>query len=646
MDEVVDVEGEQLVDASPDEPPPPAQRSPARRTWSLLRRRWVIVSYAVLVLAIGWEYGLLSRRRSFPFATVWSVQGWSRCFADGLVPCTYVGHPLGLRLSLGTTYNLAVYGFSLLGIGPVVAFNLAALGAIALGAAAIGWTVHCLGARPMAGLLAAGLYFVSPVVITNRLLPSLYFSFALMAVPIACVADVVVSISGGRLRRAIGGLVAAMLGGFVVVFSDPYGWFIGGVLAGALAIVALVGALRDRDRVGVGLSLGAFLALAIPGVAFAAVAGSESATTMPRAFYRAMGADVGLMLAPSQRSWLSTVAKMPGVAVDRTDYYGDGSNLGVFIGLFSVAAALLGGWWFLRSRAGRDRGPIVGFAAGGLICLLLGLGPSFKIFDTADHPVAPDGAYVVGDYLMPASRATMGFPWSPLYGMQPISSLRTAYRWHAGLRLVLAVFGGVALVELYQRRRRVVAVAFGAVLVLEAGTIDLTIARDRAATDYRQFRAFEYDMNAAYGNGGLRPSERVLFLPAANDFLLMGTAPHYRVRTWNVLFDKELARITPQQPKEINAARKAYSKGSFDADQMCSLFTHDLVDAVVLSEYSQRWDSYRWPPDPAARKELRAQMKSTGVLADPRFQVDDRDLSAIVRAEPSGPCRVSAGKSP
>ena len=609
-------------------------------------RPWLIGAYSALVLAIGWGYGLLSTTRAFPFSVIWAVKGWSRCLGDGMTTCTYMGYPVGVRLSLGATYQIGAYVLGLLHIGPVLAMNLLALAAIALGCVAIGWIARCLGGHPAVGVVAAGLYYLSPVVISNRLLPSLYFGFAMVALPAACIADVMVSLARGRRRRAMIALALALVSGMLVVFCDPYAWIVASALAGAFALVAVVRAAVAHRWVDLALGAAGAVVLLLPGVVFALFVGSDAATTSQLNFYRAMGADLGVVLAPPGNSWWATVLHLPHARIVASEYWGDGSNLLVFVGVVSVVAAVCGFVWLWRTVRPERRLPLLLFTLAGVGCLLMALGPSLKWFDRRDADPSP-GQVSFLDYLMPARDATLSMPWSFLYGRQPASSLRAVFRWEVGFRVIVGLLGATVVVALWRQRRRVVlgrvvAAVLLVVLVAEAGSSAVSVARRYTAYDYGELQQFSADMSAQYGNDALHQGERVLFLPSANDYLIAGTAPLQRLAAWNIMFDKEVVRIAPLQPRRINDARSAYAKGKFTADQACSLFSAGLVEALVLTEYDQRWDAYSWPPSASRRATARAVITATGVPADARFDVDDRGLSVIVRARAGGSCTPSA----
>jgi hypothetical protein len=148
-------------------------------------------------------------------------------------------------------------------------------------------------------------------------------------------------------------------------------------------------------------------------------------------------------------------------------------------------------------------------------------------------------------------------------------------------------------------------------------------------------------VDRAFGGGRLQPSERVLFLPAGNDYLIGGIAPPLEIYSYNVAFDKELIRIRPTQPQPIVNAITAYGNSTLNRDDVCALFNQDVVDAVVFTDFSMRADTLVWPPPEQRIQAQRAKNAAFGLFDDPAFNVDDGHLAVIVRPAPDSPagCR-------
>jgi hypothetical protein len=599
-------------------------------------RTTVALGYVALVGTLMLLYGLLPGH-SLPFSSVASTDGWVRCIDEQGSGCPLVGHPVGVQLSLASTIFYTAYLLSKIGISGETSLNLLAVACLAAGTASLWALVWSLVRSHAAGVLSALLYYGAPIVALHALLPSLYFGFAFLPVPVALA---VFALQASRERPARALLLAggSFLTGLALVYFDPYPWAVAaGVAAPAALVVGAVALVRRRWRQAV-LAGCVLASVVLPGAVFNALESSSGnlVSEMPRDFYRAMGVDVAVMLVPTQTELIGDLLGSPVDGWPRTDFYGDGTNLSSsYLGVPTLLACVAGAVLLFLGR--RQRPVVVGLALGGLACLILGLGPSLKVHDTAGRPVAPDGRFVVSDYLMPEDAATLTFPWDVVFDIQPFASMRATYRWHAGLRLVGAVLGA-CLVGLLAARNRWLALGLAVVLVLDAVPVSLWRLNDRTELQHEQVQAFEADMERAFGDDRLRAGERVLFLPADNDYLVQYVAPTFGVYAYNIAGDKEIARIRPQQPPEVVSAMTAFGAGTLDRAAVCALFADGLVDAIAFDDFNMRWDSYRWPPSEAAAEAQREANAALGLFEDPAFVADEGPLSVIVRPAENGTC--------
>jgi hypothetical protein len=620
--------------ASDDGAPPEAPVEPDHidRTWWRDRRLAIASGYVAMVTVTAWLYGIIPfAGRGFPLAPVSSVSGWVDCLADGLLPCTYVGYPKGVDLSLSGGLVAGAYLVTRLGIGLEAALNILSLLALAAGVAAL-WALAASIARNVAaGAIAAALYFLSPIIIAHTGKTALFLGFVLLPLPLA-LAYAAVKPHGTPLWVALGCVALTFVAGMVLVYLDPYVWAISVVLGGPLCVAGVALAADRTWWRRCLVPLVTLIALAVPGLIFRTLEPSaELSANFPLDFYRTFGTDVATTVIPTRDSLMGEVMRSPVDRWDPLDFYGDGTNLtGAFIGIVTLVAAAAGVVWLLR-RGRPNRLMTVSLAVGGLACLAFGLGPSLKLLDKASVPAAAAGA---PRYLMPASEATAPLPWSWVYHIQPFEGMRAAYRWHVGFRLVLAFFAGAAVVWLL-RRRRVLGIALVALLVLETASHSLLDAREQARSNHKLVQRFEDDMDRAFGDGRLRASERVLFLPAGNDYLIGMIAPRFKVFAYNISFDKELARLRLRQPKPVLDVISAYGANTLNRDLVCQLFRQDLVDAVVFDDFDMRWDTLQWPPSQQRLEAHRAKSTGFGLFDDPAFSVDEGDLAVIVRPAPA-----------
>ncbi len=589
---------------------------------------------ALLVGAIAWMYGVVPfSGHTFALPLVASMSGWTDCLGDGLWPCTYVGYPEGVDLSVSLPLVGGVYLLREVGLGVEDAINVVALAALIAGFAAMWSLTAAITRRRWAGALGATLYVLSPLLVTHTDKTGLWLGFVLLPVPVRLAYAAVAPRADEPRRPLVRALLSAgavFVSALVIVYLDPYAWTIATVLCLPMCVVA--GALAARRRrwsalVVSGLTLAAVM---VPGVVFRLGEPSAKASSgFPPEFYRAFGADLVTTIVPTQDSLLWDALRLPVQPWDPTQFRGDGTQLvGAYLGVFTLVAAVAGAVHLLRRREA-DRPVLAGLIVGGLTCLVLGLGPSLKVHDTAH--VAPTDS----PYQMAASEATASLPWSGIYGVQPFEGMRAAYRWHAGARLVLVVLATAAVLMVWLKLRRsgriVVALALSAVLVLDMSSHALVRARGQARDNHVAYAALVDDIDRELGRGQLSPGERVLFLPAANDYLIMAIAPQLEVFSYNASFDKEMARIRAHQPLSVQRVIWGYDHRQVTPELVCEVFRSDAADAVVFTNFSMRADSTDWPPDQARIQEWRTRNQAIGLADDPAFSVEESDLVTVVR---------------
>ena len=621
-------------------PDSPARGGTIDRTWWHDRRVAVGSGYVAIVTATAWLYGVVPfSGRTVPLAPFASVTSWVECLGDGMVTCKYIGYPAGVDLSVGMPFVGGAFLLTRLGMGTEVAVNVLSLLAIAAGVASL-WAFAASIARSAAvGAFAACLYFLSPILVAHTGKTALWLGFVLLPVPLAF-AYAALRPNGRPPSIVVGCVGLTFAAALLLVYLDPYAWTLSVVIGGPLCIAAAVVAWNRMRWRGCLVPLCTLVAMLVPGIVFRVLEPSaEVSANFPLAFYRAYGVDVVTAVFPTRDSVLGDLVRSPVDRWDPLDFYADGTPLiGTFIGVFLFIAAVAGVVLLLRLRRS-NRLFVVALTVSGLACLALGLGPSLKVLDKASVPVVAvnsAGVVTATNHVMPASDATVTLPWSWVYGVQPFEGMRAAYRWHIGLRVVLAVFAAVAVVWLF-RRRRVLGLALAAVLVLETASHGLLDARSQAVHNHELVQAFEDDMDRAFGGGRLRPSERVLFLPAGNDYLIGAIAPPLEIYSYNVAFDKELVRIRPTQPIPIQDAIAAYSDNTLNRNDLCTLFRQDIVDAVVFTDFSMRADTLVWPPPEERIQAQRSKNAAFGLFEDRAFDVDDGDLAVIVRPAPDSP---------
>jgi hypothetical protein len=602
---------------------------------SLIRSsRWLVAgAYVTSVAVLAYLYGLFPGDRSMPLITVVGIEGWVDCLKDGLNPCTYLGYPEGVRLSLSTSVVLGARWLGAFGFGVPAALSLMALLCLAAGVGALWVLIYRMMSNHLVSLLAVALYFGSPMLVGHIGLVSIFYGFLLLPLPVLLAYEAVHA--ADRVASTIALTAGLFAVGLVLIYCDPYPYVIATTCAG---FVLVAGLLRDvlakRWRPAIGIVC-ALAGAALPALVYRSLeAGSGLEIVMPQDFYRAEGADVETMLVPTRSQLIGSLLGVPVHRWKPTEFYGNVTHLtAVWLGPVLLITAVIGGVLLFRRRS--RRWIAAGLAVLAFGCLMVGLGPSFKWLDRSQQPIG-DARREFEDYLMPVDQVTATFPWSGLYGRQPLASMRYVYRWHAGLRLVACIFAAGAVAALAERRK-VLAIGLASILVLESTPMALLHRPRSASLDHDQLQRFDADTEAVF-NGAFQRGERVLSLPTSNDYLMEVIAPRYRLFAYNIAFDKELTRIRPLQPPPITSAEAAFDEQLLRRPAVCQIFRDDLLDALVFTEFYPQWNAYRWPPYKKDRRLLRAMYEQVGLTGDPAFVIDDRDLAVIVRPVAGGEC--------
>jgi hypothetical protein len=308
-----------------------------------------------------------------------------------------------------------------------------------------------------------------------------------------------------------------------------------------------------------------------------------------------------------------------GWASNHTHLWGDGTNSSYnYVGVLCAAlagAAVVAEW----------RQPYVPALAGAaLVALVLSFGPALKIRDVrASVPARPTPA----SYVMPASAATLEFPWDRVYRVPGVAQMRATYRWSAVTRLALIALAAIAINALLDRPRlRVVAIGLALLAVLElAPNVPWLFSQ------YREHHRSRAALNAtvlpelrkAVGRG-----DSAFFVSpdgVYNDYLVNYLAPTVGFTTYNAGGDKNEAIARNAWPRPI----ADLAKPDAGADQVLAALRSRAVSVVVAPYFHLQWDAYKWPPSESSRRA--AARRFAPVLADRRLNVHRYRWFATVR---------------
>jgi hypothetical protein len=404
---------------------------------------------------------------------------------------------------------------------------------------------------------------------------------------------------------------------FLIVFTDGYSYATALVLIGCVLIWWLI--RDDAGRNSKALAVATFVAANAAAVlAYSAYVNASPEPHSRIGQFRFYGLDLVTLFVPQPGLiWPHRIGYHP----PRLDLYGvAGNNIFNYMGFAMMGIVA----WLLMSRRLRrepasQRREIAPLLVAALITLILSFGPGLKI-DNHVNPAIP-----LGD--VPSSETRLGLPTTFLYAhIPPFTDMRATFRWSIGFRFVLVFAAAYAISLVWKSGRRGIAAALLVVSsfeVLPSPGAQLNLGRTNAkhVAMVRTQAIGEFDRLTARG-------ERVLLLPAGNDFLALAMAPVAHVSTYNVGGDKNYSATRARWPADVPAAVNGILNPTGEGNRVAAVLQHD-ADAVTICYFSMHAGGTMWPaPDPH-QAFLRQEVK---VLArDRRFTVQEGTLMAVIR---------------
>ncbi len=621
----------------PEVQSPQQEHSPLAAVSTGPVRRVDALIIAAMTAVLVWPYGLFPGLQSLPMNAWAQTNGFAACFREQgqLIGgnCLAFGTPVGVRPLLALPVFVFARMTAILGIGASASMALFGIALLALGVAGLYRLALLLTRSRVAAPVAVGVYFLAPFIVGHRFYFDMFFGFLLL--PFAVYSSLAVALADprkGRWTFALRLLVCFGANG-MLVFLSAYPYVVGVVLSACVLAALAVQQLWRRDWLGCGSLALTAAAILTPAALYSSKFGpgaDQAETSLD--FFRGQGVDLVSVFVPTRAQFAGKLIWAPVGQWLPSSFFGDGSNVAWnFVGIVTFGSACVGLYLLLR-RSGEGRALRVGLVVGGLVCAILALGPSLKI---DDRRAAVAGPLSHASYFMTEHDARLTLPWDDVFRAPIVKNMRGVYRWQVGARLIGAL--GVAVVAaalLGKRRYAILAVILGLVAVETLGT---AVAQGGSAgqKSAEYIRDFRHDAVQPIDRA-TRDGERVLFLPAENDYLIPSLAAPIGITTYNADFDKELPRVRAGQPPQVVAAIAAYNTGMMSADDLAVLFDRDLVDAVVLLDFNLRASSFAWPPSSASIDSYRAKASSLALEQDPRFSLRRHQLFTVVREAGSG----------
>ncbi|MEO0751185.1 MAG: hypothetical protein AAFY25_05240 [Pseudomonadota bacterium] len=587
---------------------------------SELDRRWATIDRSAMLDAICVAVALV-----FALALNGAIPGWSLSTLGQSI--VIVGYPIDFLNSGFGTLKASSFGLPtstpmstllapsivmqlplVLGLHPADAFSVTLAlwsGLGFYGAYAFSRSAG-LGARTSA--LTALMWFAFPIVWNSANYSHLHFGFVILPFLV----HIALSVSRppkGRRHEAFARCLTYGAAAQIAVFTDGYAFMVfaaSATLIGA-AQVAL-GTVQERHRAFVfllPLHIAAFASAYVLYTAYVGVSGF-SASSMD--FFRAWGADLTFLFAPSRGThWIWDTL---GLSVARTqqDFFGDAS---VWTSTFILPLILLFAWLTWQRRIVDSH--IAAFSAMTVAGIFLALGPSLKVNSQKPEGFGP---------LMPAEYAVTPTGSALLYTHMPgLKNTRATYRWMA--LAYLGLWGGVVflLARTPKEDRKAAVAATTCATLAFMPNLPVHFGQKQAIRD--QFVSFDRDL--AFLESQVGNAQRALFLPHGNDFVASYLAPRLGFRTFNVGGDKNYDLARAAWPLDVARAQLSASEIQRYRDMLNS----GLVDAIVLPKFDMLWGAHAWPSPPINTHEIAA---ITSVFENEEtFRVTDLTHAATIR---------------
>jgi hypothetical protein len=527
-----------------------------------------------------------------------------------------VGLPFGMTYLLGMPETMLGWLISWLpGVDAWAAHQILAalLDAVALGGGYLllrRWSVP----RVIA-LVAPAVYLVSPSLLGINGFSFTFTGYTFLPLYLYLFLCGIDRFAPGR-RRWPG---VAYLGGlaFLMVFTDGYSYATGLLLIGCVLIWWLI---RDgTSRTAKIAAVATFAAANLLAVgAYSAYINASSSPVIGIGGYRFLGLDPVTLLIPQSRLiWLSYVGYHP----PKLNLWGDGSNTHYnYMGFVMLGIV---GWLVLSRRLRRQpdsqRHELFPLLVAGLLALILSLGPALKL-NSHPSPISPV-------WNLPRSKTVTELPTTLLYRfIPPFDSMRATFRWSIGFRFVLIFAAAYALSLIWKSGRRGVAT-----VLLVLATVELLPSvgiQLKALRTYAKHVALARSQALGEFDRLTTPGDRMLLLPASNDFLALPMATSARVSIYNAAGDKNYYAASAHWPTDVRAAVNGMFNPAGQGDRIAAVL-HNDADAVAICYVNLHSGGITWPALDTRQAHLRQQVAA--LAGDQRFTIRQGTLMAVIR---------------
>lgn len=314
------------------------------------------------------------------------------------------------------------------------------------------------------------------------------------------------------------------------------------------------------------------------------MAQNTSSFTSPLGMLRACSPDLLTILLPSNDLLLSKIFSVSDYLTAHGRMFpGDASMWQNYFGFTLIISTI----WIVYKKGLKNK-LVLSLLTVGMVILFLGLGPSLKFNSTI---VATKG--ITGqNYSLSNQQVVTDFPWANLYKVFPLNIMRAVYRWLVVPKFLLLVGLAFTLRQALNHRRVLLCVLLILLAMLEVTPKHMNLTA--GMSKFSQIQKFKHDVIYPLESNGFKSTDRVIFLPSENDFLVPYMAAKTDFTTYNGAGDKAIntARNSyPQLVQQILTARDPKKIGEL----ILQIQEKGLAEYVILTFFNPRWDSYKWP---------------------------------------------------
>ncbi len=313
-------------------------------------------------------------------------------------------------------------------------------------------------------------------------------------------------------------------------------------------------------------------------------------------FIRGNSPDWLTLLLPPESVYLSKVFSVRNHLMQQGRIFsGDGTMWNNYLGVPLFLAGI-----YTVFKQGKTNKVVMALSLVALITFLLALGPSLKINSTI--PYTETVTY--DNYLLSSEQVVFDFPWKHVYSVFPLNVMRAVYRWLIIPKFILLLNLAYIMRGFILEKRHCLAGFIGLLVFIDFLPKDISVSKGtQILSKMKQFNA---DVIEPLRGFKFDPEDRVVFVPAENDYLAPYIAAKVNFTTYNGGGDKALALAGRTFPISIKNLLNAKDPAEISR-LILEVKEKQLADYIILPFFSLRWESYYWPISNSKQADMREQ---------------------------------------